>query len=79
MARDKSVLTPIVLGAESAGGTATLTAVPVSAISTTAFYGCPDVIHLYHTLNVTLIKQIVTYELQFKYNTYVTNVLHCVT
>ena len=42
VARDKSVLTPIVLGAESTGGAATLMAVLVSAISTTAFYGCPD-------------------------------------
>ena len=43
MARDKSILTPIVLGAEGAGGAATLMAVPVSTISTTAFYRCPDV------------------------------------
>ena len=41
-AGEKVVLTLIALSAESAGGAATLMAVPVSTVSATAFYGFPD-------------------------------------
>ena len=42
VAGEKNVLMLIALTAESAGSAAMLMAVPVSAVSTTVFYGSPD-------------------------------------
>ena len=51
-AGEKVVLTLIALSAESAGGAATLMAVPVSTVSATAFYGFPDAVtHLRRILH----------------------------
>ena len=45
MVREKSVLMPIVLRAESAAGAAMLMAVPISMLSMTVLYRFPDVVH----------------------------------